>query len=148
MNNEPQSASQSLIAGLDRQIDALEQLRACLEEENLALQARDPEQILSIAERKAAVITQASRFTQERSAPATPATSAEIQSRHERLEVLARTCKDLNDINGAMIRRQKDRTEATLRIFRGDSTEPAGGVYGPGGETGRSTKTRRTLASI
>ena len=146
----------TLSNGLDRQISAMETLRACLEEEHRALQSRDAEQLLSIAARKNACLSDAgkiSRLCQEletREAAQMPTASDEADSHHsrrrEQLDTLTRTCRDLNNVNGSLIRRQKIRVEKTLQIMRGEPERAE--VYGPSGATAGHHAARRILVSI
>ncbi len=143
----------ALSEGLDRQIAAMETLRACLEEEHRALQARDPEQLLSVAERKTTCLSEAGRISRlcqenevhEASQP--PVTdSGAIGRKRDQLDTLTRTCRDLNSVNGSLIRRQKTRVEKTLQIMRGEPERPS--IYGPSGTTAHRNSARRILASI
>jgi flagellar biosynthesis/type III secretory pathway chaperone len=143
----------TLSDGLDRQIAVMETLRTCLEEEHRALQSRDPEQLLSVAERKTACLSDAgriSRLCQElevREAAQTPTTSGgAVSRRREQLDTLTRMCHDLNNVNGSLIRRQKTRVEKTLQIMHGEPEHS--NVYGPSGVTAGRNSTRRILASI
>lgn len=135
--------------GLDRQIAAMETLRECLEEEHRALQSRDPEQLLSVAERKTACLRDAgriSRLCQELDARDTAQSPVAVRRRREQLDTLTRMCRDLNNVNGSLIRRQKTRVEKTLQIMRGEPERS--NVYGPSGTTAGRNSARRILASI
>jgi len=143
----------TLSDGLDRQVAAMENLRTCLEEEHRALQLRDPEKLLSVAERKAACLNDAgriSRLCQEleaREAAQTPTASSEgVSRRREQLDTLTRLCRDLNNANRALIRRQKTRVEKTLQIMHGEPERSD--VYGPSGTTAGRNSAHRLLISI
>jgi flagellar biosynthesis/type III secretory pathway chaperone len=143
----------TLSDGLDRQIATMETLRTCLEEEHQALQSRDPEQLLSVTERKTACLSDAgkiSRLCQEleaNEAAQTPTTSGRAISRQrDQLDTLTRMCRDLNIANGSLIRRQKTRVEKTLQIMRGEPEHAD--VYGPSGVAASRNSTRRILTSI
>ncbi len=146
IHNEPAT---SLSDELGRQIKAMEDLCACLEDEHQALQSRDPEQLLSVTERKTACLGNAgriSRICQELEAH-TAIVSGDIVSRQrDQLDTLTRLCRDLNNANGSLIRRQKNRVEKTLQIIRGEPERP--GIYGPSGNTANQYSARRILASI
>jgi len=149
-------ADENVIAlsdGLDRQIGAMEALRALLEEEYRALQSRDPEQLLAVTRRKTDCIGKAAQIglkcreleAREATLTSTDRTGAVCRQR-ERLDTLTRLCRDLNHVNGTLIRRQKIRVEKTLQIMRGEPDQPR--LYGPSGNTADGTSTRRILASI
>lgn len=138
---------------LEQQIATLETLRECLEDEHRALQVRDPEQLLSIAGRKAACLTEAGRIHQKRSEPrsgnamrATITSSDTGKKQRERLDTLTRVCRDLNVANGSLISRQKVRIEKTLQIMRGEPERSH--LYGPTGTTTNRNSARRLLTSI
>jgi len=140
-------------AGLDSQIAAMETLRQCLEDEHRALQVRDPEQLLSIAERKSICLNEAARIDrQHRELEAGGATQTPIaadkpcRKQREQLDTLTRVCRDLNVANGSLISRQKTRIEKTLQIMRGEPDRSD--VYGPSGATPGRGLARRLLASI
>jgi len=143
----------SLSDGLDLQIGAMEALRALLEEEHRALQSRDPEQLLAVTRRKTACIGKAAQINlkrrelEAREAMQTPSARAgAVNRQRERLDTLTRLCRDLNHVNGTLIRRQKIRVEKTLQIMRGEPDQPR--LYGPSGNTADGNSTRRILASI
>lgn len=149
-HSELTTGADRLVEELDSQIVAMENLRSCLEEENRALQSRDPELLLAVTERKTACLGEADRIARlHRSAePADTSTrnSRNVARRREQLDTLTRTCRDLNNANGALIRRQRVRVETTLRILRGDPGRTD--VYGATGQQSQDTPTRRILASI
>lgn len=139
--------------GLDRQITAMEALRTCLEEEHRALQLRDPEQLLSVTQHKAKCLEDSSQTGQllqdleARIARQIPnASSRAISGRKEQLDTLMRTCRELNNVNGSLIRRQKTRVDKTLQIMRGEPEHTD--VYGPSGATTGRNTAHRLLASI
>jgi len=143
----------SLSDGLDRQIRAMEALRALLEEEYRALQSRDPEQLLAITRRKTTCIGEAAQINLKRrelEVRETAQTSSDrtgaVSRQREQLDTLTRLCRELNHANGALIRRQKIRVEKTLQIMRGEPDQPR--LYGPSGNTADGNSTRRILASI
>jgi len=149
-HNEP---AINLSNGLDQQIAVMETLRGCLEDEHRALQSRDPEQLLSLAELKTTCLSDAARINRQcNEIEAQVTTSAMINSdpgvnrRREQLDTLTRTCRDLNNINGSLIRRQKTRIEKTLQIMRGEPERSD--VYGPSGAAAGRNSARRILASI
>lgn len=149
-NSELTSA---LADGLDSQIAAMQSLRACLEEEHRVLQTRDPDELLSVADRKSACLGEAGRLNRQyqeieaRQGPTRPdTTNRELGPRRDKLDTLTRLCRDLNNANGSLIRRQKNRVEKTLHILRGEPERTD--VYGPSGATMNRTSGRRILASI
>ncbi len=141
----------ALSDGLNQQITVMEALRGCLEDEHRALQSRDPEQLLSVTELKTNYLDAAGRINRrcsELEAQTTPAAAndPEIGRRRDQLDTLTRLCRDLNNVNGSLIRKQKHRVEKTLQIMRGEPDRP--GVYGPSGTSPDRSATRRVLASI
>jgi flagellar biosynthesis/type III secretory pathway chaperone len=143
----------ALSDGLDRQIAAMETLRACLEEEHRALQIRDPEQLLSVTERKTACLNDAGQISQlcqeleARIAEQMPTASSQaVSRRNEQLDTLMRMCRELNNVNGSLIRRQKMRVDKTLQIMRGEPERTD--LYGPSGATTGRNSAHRLLASI
>lgn len=143
-------ASPSLDLG--RQIATMEALRDILKEEHRALQLRDPETLLSIAERKAACLEEAERAKQQLEELELPAAEKaatagdpSINLQREELDTLTRLCQELNTVNGKLIGRQKTRIETSLRILRGEPESPD--VYGPSGTRADQNRSR-LLASI
>ena len=142
----------TLSAGLDQQISCMETLRLCLEDEHRALQSRDPERLLSIAELKATYLSEAGRIHRQcneleaREVATTSTSSSQHVRRREQLDTLTRMCRDLNTVNGSLIRRQRNRVEKTLQIMRGEPERAQ--VYGPSGATAEHNSARRILASI
>ncbi len=139
-----------LTGGLENQITALENLHTCLEDEHRALQSRDPEMLLAVTERKMACLGEANRIARQQRETESAETSIvidrDIDRRREHLDTLTRTCRELNDANGALIRRQRVRVETTLRILRGDPAQTD--VYSPTGQQSQNGPARRILASI
>ncbi len=146
-------ATISLSDTLDRQIAAMETLRACLEDEHRALQNRDPEYLLSVTERKTACLTDAGRLNRlcqelesHDTIQAQSVSDSAVNQQREQLDTLTRLCRDLNTANGSLIRRQKTRVEKTLQIMRGEPERPD--VYGPSGTAAGRSSARRVLTSI
>lgn len=141
-------AISALIEELTRQIDAMKALRTCLDEEHRALQLRDPEQLIVAIERKNDCIGEAKRI-EEACRELDPADSIRhraIRKKRDQLDTLARTCRDLNEANGSLIRRQRTRVQATLQILRGNPEQSS--VYGPSGETDNAGATRTLRGSV
>ena len=143
----------TLSDGLDQQTAAMETLRACLEEEHLALQTRDPEQLLTVAERKKTCLANAAQISlryqelETMAAANSPATSDQaLDQRREQLDTLTRLCRDLNNVNGSLINRQWNRVDKTLQIMCGGTERSS--VYDPSGNKPRQNSARRILASI
>jgi flagellar biosynthesis/type III secretory pathway chaperone len=142
------TAFATLAEGLDRQIDAMNSLRVCLEEEHRALQLRDPQQLLAAIERKTDCIVAAERIERQCRGMAGAGTDRDprYEKKREELDTLTRTCRELNEANGALIRRQRQRVDATLRILRGAPEESA--IYGPSGDDARRGVVKQLLASV
>ncbi len=138
----------ALARGLDQQITAMESLRTCLEEEHKALNSRDPEHLLSIAERKQACLSGAAQINRqclELESHTSAVPSQAIDKQRDQLDTLTRVCRDLNNVNGTLIKRQKTRVNKALQIMLGEPEQAH--LYDPSGNT-RQNPTRRILASI
>lgn len=150
MHSQPTTETGRPTGSLENQITALENLRTCLEEEHRALQSRDPEMLLAVTERKTACLSEANRIARQQRETGSAQTSVVVDRdtnrRREHLDTLTRTCRELNDANGALIRRQRVRVETTLRILRGDPAQSD--LYSPTGQQSQNGPARRTLASI
>ena len=138
----------TLADGLDQQIDAMKSVRACLEAEHRALHERDPEQLLAAVERKQVCMSAVERIDRRCRDLGEIGDDEGVDGdrKREQLEVLARVCRELNDANGQLIRRQQARVETTLHILRGGAEPPA--VYGPSGGHNHGGTARKILASV
>ncbi len=123
---------------LERQSAALEAVLEWLQQEREALLARDAAAVeLAGREKEAALGTVADLEVQRRAlapdldAMETLATQPDIGRRWERLLELTRQCREQNEANGRMIRRQQRRVAAALQLLRGASA--GGQLYGPDG---------------
>lgn len=137
---------------LERQVVALGQVLESLQQEREALGRRDAAGLERASRRKQAVLQVADRLERRRLELAPDlasmealATTPDIATRWEQLLDLTRSCREQNEVNGRMIRRQQRRVEATLQLMRGRSDAPA--VYGPDGERRSGGKPGRPLAS-
>ena len=133
---------------LDQQINAMETVLACLETERAALEKRDVELLLEIAEKKTASLVAAEQIDrQRRSADSTaPAGDPDHLGREQRLKALTETCREINDTNGRMIRAQSRRVDDTLRLLRGDRGPSV--IYEPDGSQSNRTSARKLLTSV
>lgn len=137
---------------LDRQAAALEKLLDCLAREREALQLRDAAALELASREKEQAVGRVSELETKRLAlaPDLPAMErlaarAQVGARWERFLELTRRCREQNEANGRMIRRQQGRVSAALRLLRGEAG--AGQVYGPDGATG-SHRPRPPIASV
>ena len=139
---------------LDRQVAALEKVLESLDHEREALMDRDAAALELVTKEKQQALAKADDLEQQRLALAPDlsamellAAAPEVASRWEKLLDLTRRCREQNDINGRMIRRQARRVESTLQLMRG---QPSGsGVYGPDGESTQGNgQSRPPIASV
>ena len=139
---------------LDRQAAALEKVLESLDHEREALMDRDAAALELVTKEKQQALAKADDLEQQRLALAPDlsamellAATPEVASRWEKLLDLTRRCREQNDINGRMIRRQSRRVESTLQLMRGQPN--SSGVYGPDGEsTQGSGQSRPPIASV
>jgi len=143
-----------LLRLLGRQVEALEDFARALDAEREALVGRDADALAACAGRKSEAVAVVESLEQQRRriAPSLAdmeayASSARVAERWERLLELTRRCREVNDANGRMIRRQRTRVDAALGLLRGQrSAEP--GVYGPDGERCAVAPGRPPIASV
>jgi flagellar biosynthesis/type III secretory pathway chaperone len=69
----------------------------------------------------------------------------EVRERNLKLRQLVESCREINDGNGLMIRRQSQRVDNTLRLLRGGRGDSV--VYGPKGTPGQKTNVQTLLTS-
>ncbi|MDJ0927306.1 MAG: flagellar protein FlgN [Gammaproteobacteria bacterium] len=139
---------------LDRQAAALEKVLETLDHEREALMNRDAAALELITKEKQEALAKADELEQQRLALAPDlnamellAATPDVAPRWEKLLDLTRRCREQNDTNGRMIRRQARRVESTLQLMRGQPGNA--GVYGPDGESSRSGGSNRPpIASV
>ncbi|MCL4722130.1 MAG: flagellar export chaperone FlgN [Gammaproteobacteria bacterium] len=120
----------------------------CLQHEAEALVQRDAAALLSIAGQKADAVSRAAGLAQTRRALLRDHPAADTAGSREllsALEALTARCRELNDMNGLLIRAQRRRVEGTLNLLRGGQAAPDS--YGRDGETRLQHRARVTLAS-
>ncbi len=132
------AAATQLTELLDQQLAALESVLNVLAREQTALEARDVAALESLTAEKQEHLAAAAGLEQQRRelapSPAAMETLAEspaIAERWARLLELTRACRDHNEANGRIIRRQQRRVESTLTLMRGQGEQTD--VYGPDG---------------
>ena len=147
------SAAARLTELLDRQLGALEAVLDVLAREQAALEARDVAGLERLTAEKQERLANAAGLEQQRrelapspSAMDTLAESADIAERWTRLLDLTRACRDHNEANGRIIRRQQRRVESTLTLLRGQG-EPTN-VYGPDGSDAATRTSRQPITSV
>ena len=125
---------------LDRQSAALEKVLETLDHEREALMNRDAAALELTMKEKQQALSKADELERQRLALAPDlnamemlAANPDVASRWEKLLDLTRRCREQNDTNGRMIRRQARRVESTLQLMRGQPGNA--GVYGPDGES-------------
>lgn len=138
---------------LDQQVAALESVLDVLGREQAALESRDPAALEQLTAEKQEKLAAAAAFEQQRrelaptpAAMETLAESPAIAERWARLLDLTRSCRDHNDANGRIIRRQQQRVESTLTLLRGQGNR--GQVYGPDGGDSSGRASRQPITSV
>jgi flagella synthesis protein FlgN len=137
---------------IDRQIEAMRTLHACLQAERRALETRNAEELSQAAAGKSERLTVIATLEQQRVGLVPDAqamalacgSEPELGGRWQELLELTASCRDLNEANGTLIRWQRRRVEGTLRLLRGASG-PA--IYGPDGGNQTGARVRTPLAS-
>jgi len=147
-----QASRVQLLSLLDRQIKAMEDVFSCLQAEREALESRDVDELMAIAERKNSTLLAADQVDQQRRGLTGSSQIAgqesqdpEIRERNRKIRQLAESCREINDANGSMIRWQSRRVDNTLRLLRGGRGEAV--VYGPKGMPGQKTNAQTLLTS-
>jgi len=137
---------------LDQQLDALRRVLELLGDEHEALLGRDAASLELVTSSKTDALARADELERQRRTLAPKLTDMErfaqdrdVGVRWERLLDLTRQCRERNDGNGRLIRRQQARVESALGILRGDSRKGDSEVYGPDG--GQRRGSRSPLAS-
>jgi len=151
MANQNQRLAQ-LSELIDRQIEAMGTLHACLQAERRALDTRNAEELSEAAAGKSERLTVIGTLEQQRVrlVPDAQAMASlcgsepELAGRWRELLELTASCRDLNEANGTLIRWQRRRVEGTLGLLRGASG-PA--IYGPDGGNQTGARVRTPLAS-
>lgn len=138
---------------LDRQLEALSRVLELLGDEHDALLERDAAGLELVTASKADALARADELERHRRELAPTLAEMErfaqdpaIAGRWERLLDLTRQCRERNDANGRLIRRQQARVENALGLLRGDAAKGEPDLYGPDGEQRRSS--RSPLASV
>lgn len=140
---------------LDRQVEALTVVLDVLEQERTALAERDVDAVARLSERKHGSLAAVDELETRRREIAPSLAAMEmltevpnVARRWEKLLDLTRRCRELNDGNGRLIRRQQRRVESTLQLLRGGES-PREATYGPDGENRRAGGPNRPpIASI
>lgn len=147
------AAAARLTELLDQQLAALEAVLNVLAREQTALEARDVAALERLTAEKQERLASAAGLEQQRrelapspSAMETLAESPAIAERWARLLDLTRACRDHNEANGRIIRRQQRRVESTLTLLRGQGE--AANVYGPDGSDSTSRPSRQPITSV
>jgi flagella synthesis protein FlgN len=137
---------------IDRQIEAMRTLHACLQAERQALETRNAEELSQAAAGKSEQLAVIGTLEQQRvrlvpdaaAMELVCASEPELGGRWQQLLELTASCRDLNEANGTLIRWQRRRVEGTLGLLRGASG-PA--IYGPDGGNQTGARVRTPLAS-
>ena len=138
---------------LDRQLEALARVLELLGDEHDALLRRDVAGLELVTGSKTEALARADELERGRLAMAPMLSDMERYAQHpaigarwDRLLDLTRQCRERNDANGRLIRRQQARVESALGLLRGDAAEGDRDVYGPDG--GQRRGSRSPLASV
>ncbi len=150
---QPQPDGEAMRRLLDRQLEALARVLDLLGDEQSALLSRDAAALELATGSKSQALARSDELEQQRRALAPSLSDMEhlaadeaIARRWEQLLGLTRQCREQNDANGRLIRRQQQRVESALDLLCGN---PAGDsdLYGPDGEQRRKPG-RSPLASV
>jgi len=110
-------------------------LEAALLEEQRALQERQPEPLIEVAERKRALLLEL-----QAGAPALADLPQADPALRERLEKSFARCRQLNQVNGGVVAASRGATEKALAALRGDNHGTA--LYDSHGDTRAAGGTR------
>ncbi len=135
-----------LVNLLDQEIETVSAILECLHSEQAALTARDSDAVIRIAGEKAAKLALAEDLGTQRRGFSQEVTSRAIDNKKQELKALTINCRELNDANGLLIRRQQQRVETSLNLITGGRVEPS--VYGPDGGKPTQLRSRAPLASV
>ena len=150
--------SVQLTALLDEAGDAAARLQEALAAERQALTDRNTETLAAAGELKLAQLTRLQAFEAQRQRlvaevelDENPSFDAVLEwcddpaltERWETVRDQVRNCQEANDVNGALVRRQRDLVQRTLDVLDGGVTSDP--LYDPNGTTHRHT-TGRAIA--
>ncbi|WP_152221930.1 flagella synthesis protein FlgN [Pseudomonas sp. SCB32] len=147
--------SDALLSLINGDIDAARQLLQLIDDEYLALQARDLAQLQQLLERKVPLMQQLERNGRDRAAAlqqagcsvdrqglaqfAERSGNAEVLERGDELGALLDQCQDANQRNGRIIRAGQASTGRLLDILRGQDTP---NLYDRRGSSTQSSRQR------
>ncbi len=131
---------------LDQEIETVSAILDCLHNEQAALTVRDSDAVIRIAGEKAAKLALAEDLGTQRRGFPEEVTSGAIDDKKKELKALTINCREQNDANGLLIRRQQQRVEASLSLVTGGRVESP--VYGPDGGKPAQLRSRLPLASV
>ncbi len=123
---------------LQRCAEIFDALEATLLDEQQALLDRDPELLLTVAERKRGLLLELQRIAA--SLVELPDAAPALR---EKLEAAFARCRQLNQINGGVVAASRGATEKALALLRGDNVGFS--LYDSHGDT-RATGASRSLA--
>lgn len=150
---------------LDEELAGARRLLALLQQERQHLIAAEIEQLERLTEEKTAVVASLFELAQKRngelkasgyrgakddmqawldSIPTSHPSFGAIRQRWAELTEVSHSAKELNRVNGLLIGTHMGRNQAALNALRGGTN--ASSVYGPDGQTGKSTPGRGLIA--
>lgn len=113
------------------QVDKLRQLLVLLEKERVALVNAEIQEILSLSEKKAELMTELQSLAQRQSqydidSPSNPlelqaSSDGSLQSLLDKVRTLSKECMDKNQINGRLVGSAKSSVLAALEVVRNDN---------------------------
>ena len=110
------------VAGLDRLVPLLSELRDTLENERAALIARNPDDITSSSERKNVLAAELARVQTELAGQGIDLAKSETV--HNSVRTLLTECHEQNLVNGRIVRRSQQSVRELARILTGHEAEP------------------------
>jgi len=129
---------------LDRQLEALARVLELLGDEQQALLSRDASSLELVTASKSQALARSDELEQQRRSLAPSLSDMErlaadesIARLWEKLLEMTRQCREQNDANGRLIRRQQQRVESALGLLCGKPTTENADLYGPDGEQRR-----------
>lgn len=150
---------------LDEELAGARRLLALLQQERQHLIAAEIEQLEQLTEEKAAIVASLFELAKKRngdlkasgyrgakddmqawldSIPASHPSFGAIRQRWAELTEVSHSAKELNRVNGLLIGTHMARNQTALNALRGGAD--AVSVYGPDGQTGKSTASRGIVA--
>jgi flagellar biosynthesis/type III secretory pathway chaperone len=138
-----------LCALLKQECDTLARLDDALSQERDALERRDMDAVVRLAQEKQILVTEVERLTRARlplwrTYEATGEKKDAIDGYWQQLAELARRCFRANEINGRIIQASRYGVERSLQLLRNQSPDPAM-TYNPKGQPNAQMSSLRAV---